>query len=535
MRNKVKIIVALLAATVMLLPWSALNEVFAADAANVTVTGGEVAVGQEVAVTISISGNTEKILVTDLWVEYDPAILEAVEGTYTAGGGGKVRIFSDSGEATYTLKFKALAAGNSSVGVINSQSIIGTEKTDKATLFTSAGTVAVKGTASQSKNNELSALVVSPGTLTPAFSKDVTTYNITLSEFVNKLTISATPADAKAKVSVSGASMDPGDNVTKVTVTAENGDQKVYTIYTKIPVTETKPEEKKDLQIEFNGKKYNVISNFDESLLPEGYEAQEYTYKKNKINVGKGLANGNILFCISEADVKDAPKQFVIYNEQTGNFSMLMLITTRGLSYTIVEDADVLNSVEIPEGFVESSYTINNIPYRVWMDGNDATAQYFIIYAVGPNGDAGWYQYDMTEETMQRAFINKASQESATEPAKVEETSSAALETPTADESALQMEYDNYVKKTRVAMSMMAVLLAVVIIIIIIFIIRSFHDSQSDEYEYDESGYSEGPSSRYDIEEEMNRKREVKKETKTKKEKKASSDDDDDDEITFLG
>lgn len=532
MKSKIKAVFAIALTILMLFP---LTNVYADDSANVSVSGGEVAIGQEITVTISITGNTEKILMADLWVEYDAAVLEAVAGSYSGGGGGKVRILSDSGESTYTLKFKALTAGASSVGVINAQSIVSTEKTDKATIFTSAGTVTVKGTAAQSKNNDLSALVVSPGTLTPAFSKDVTTYNITLDAFVNKLTISATPADAKAKVAVSGAAMDPGDNVTKVTVTAENGEQKVYTIYTKIPVTETKKEETKDLQIEFNGKKYNVISNFDESLLPEGYEAQGYEYKKNKINIGKGLANGNILFCISEAEVKDAPKQFVVYSEQTGTFSQLLLITTRGLSYTIVEDNDVMSSVEIPAGFVESSYTINNIPYRVWMDANDPSSECFIIYGVGPTGQAGWYQYDMNEGTMQRAFINKASNEPETEPVTVEETTESKVEEPTVDTTALQMEYDNYVKKTRVAMSMMAVLLAVVIIIIIIFIIRSFHDSSDDEeYTFDESRYLENTSKNEKKEEPEYQKKEVKEE-KPKKEKKSKSDDDDDDEIKFLG
>lgn len=486
------------------------QKIYAADAVNVTITSTETTVGGEVEVTITLSGNSETLAMADMWITYDASVLEPVSG-YDQGGGGKIRILSFSGESTYKLKFKGVAAGTSNVELLRDQSIISSTATDQMQMYASAGSVTVKGAVTQSKNNNLSALTVSPGTLTPAFSKDVTTYNITLTESCSRLTVSATPEDAKAKISVWGAAMDPGDNTTKITVTAENGEQKVYTIYTKVPVTEKPKDEEKDIIIDVDGSMYKIISNFEEDLLPEGYEAADYTYKNKKIVVGKGLTNGNILFCVSDASIEKADPMFVIYDEQSGKFAYLKLITTKGLSYTVVEDIVAANSVEIPQGYVESEYSINNLVYKVWVEEDNEAAGYFIIYCINVNGDAGWYQYDIAEGTMQRAFLNgNAAVE--TEKPEVEETEpqvSEETEKSQSEYDELEEKYNNYVKKTRIALGMMAILLVMVVIIVVIFTVKTFHD---DEDEYED---------------------EAEEEQTVKKSKKKKSDDDDD--FTFVG
>lgn len=496
---------------VMMLMLMMPQNIYAADAVNVTISGAETTVGGEVEVTITLSGNSETLAMADMWITYDAAVLEPVSG-YDQGGGGKIRILSFSGESSYKLKFKGVAAGTSNIELVRDQSIISSTVTDQMQMYASAGSVTVKGAVTQSKNNNLSALTISPGTLTPAFSKDVTTYNITLTESCSKLTVSATPEDAKAKISVWGAAMDPGDNTTKITVTAENGEQKVYTIYTKVPVTEKPKEEEKDIIIDVDGSMYKIINNFEEDLLPEGYEAADYTYKNKKIVVGKGLTNGNILFCVSDASIEKADPMFVIYDEQSGKFAYLKLITTKGLSYTVAEDVIAMNSVEIPQGYVESEYSINNQIYKVWVEEQNPTAGYFIIYCTNVNGDAGWYQYDISEGTMQRAFLNGSTPAETTKPT-VEETESQVPEEPEKSQSEyekLEEKYNNYVKKSKLALGMMAILLVVVVIIVVIFTVKTFHDSHDDEYE-----------------------EEPEEEITVKKTKKRKSDDDDD--FTFIG
>ncbi|MDD6573128.1 MAG: cadherin-like beta sandwich domain-containing protein [Thermoflexaceae bacterium] len=514
---KKRIFAFLMVLFVLLIP----NTKVYAAAVNVNITGGATTVGGETEVTVTLSNQTEEIGVLQLCITYDPAVVEAVSG-FDGGGGGKIFITSTEIKSSYTIKFKGTAAGTSTIAVSQTDSKVYALKKDANNqdqlmeVYAGTGSVEVKGTANQSKNNNLSALTVSPGTLTPAFSKDVTTYNITLTESCSRLTVSATPEDSKARISVWGAAMDPGDNTTKITVTAENGDTKVYTIYTKVP--EAPKVEEKPIIIDIDGALYNVISNFDEELLPEGYEAVDYTYKGKKIVVGKGISNGKIIFCVSDASVEKADQQFVVYDEQTGSFSNLLMITTKGSSYTVVESLDALNSVTIPEGFVESEYTLNNVKYKVWVDANNESAQYFIIYCTNVNGESGWYQYDILEGTMQRAFLNGFTFGSAdtTKPETIETQPQTTEEPDNEKNGELQAEYDNYVKKTRLALGLMAFLLVAVVIIVVIFTVKSFHDSHEEYDEEEEEAYEEDDRES--------------KETRSKKTKN-----DDDDDFTFIG
>ncbi len=87
--------------------------------------------------------------------------------------------------------------------------------------------------AALSTNNKLQALTVSNATISPAFDPNVTEYTAEVPFTVTKLVITPIPAD-KAEVTVSNPTLKP-DAETKVTitVTAESGAKKVYTITVK--------------------------------------------------------------------------------------------------------------------------------------------------------------------------------------------------------------------------------------------------------------------------------------------------------------
>ena len=86
-----------------------------------------------------------------------------------------------------------------------------------------------------SNNNDLSGITIDGFLLSPVFSAENTEYVIWLPYETENVTVSGTPADSKANVTVEG-----GDNLTagvdneiKVICTAEDGTQKVYTIIAK--------------------------------------------------------------------------------------------------------------------------------------------------------------------------------------------------------------------------------------------------------------------------------------------------------------
>lgn len=95
------------------------------------------------------------------------------------------------------------------------------------------------GTVTYSKNiaeplsaeNKLESLTISNTTISPAFSTNTTNYTTSVPFSVSKLDVLAKAVDSKAKVSVSSPNLKAG-GTTKVTitVTAENGAKKTYTI-----------------------------------------------------------------------------------------------------------------------------------------------------------------------------------------------------------------------------------------------------------------------------------------------------------------
>ena len=83
----------------------------------------------------------------------------------------------------------------------------------------------------KSSNANLGTLKIDKVTLTPAFDSDIQNYTANLEEDLTKLTVTANAENNKAKVKVEGnENLKDGENNIKITVTAENGDTKTYTV-----------------------------------------------------------------------------------------------------------------------------------------------------------------------------------------------------------------------------------------------------------------------------------------------------------------
>lgn len=84
----------------------------------------------------------------------------------------------------------------------------------------------------RSSNNKLASLSVNNGSLSPGFSANTENYTMSVPYSVSSLNIKATAEDSKAKVSISNQDNLVAEETTnvKITVTAENGSSKVYTI-----------------------------------------------------------------------------------------------------------------------------------------------------------------------------------------------------------------------------------------------------------------------------------------------------------------
>ena len=82
-----------------------------------------------------------------------------------------------------------------------------------------------------SSDATLSGITISAGALSPAFSPSVTQYAVQVGNEITSIDLSATANNAAATVSGTGTqSLNVGDNVFDITVTAEDGSQLIYTV-----------------------------------------------------------------------------------------------------------------------------------------------------------------------------------------------------------------------------------------------------------------------------------------------------------------
>lgn len=93
----------------------------------------------------------------------------------------------------------------------------------------------------KSSNNYLSSLKVSEGTLSPEFSFRTYNYTVNVGEEVNSIKVTAKAEHNKATVSGTGTKkLEPGENKINVTVKAEDGKERTYTIIVNKPTEEVK-------------------------------------------------------------------------------------------------------------------------------------------------------------------------------------------------------------------------------------------------------------------------------------------------------
>lgn len=172
---------------------------------------------------VTLSGTTQKI--GSPWaVEFNGNNFVAYDNNLSNPIKGNKTLF------TVTFKVKSVAAGTNIK--ISYTSVTASDGSADANV----GTVTYSKTvaAPLATENNLASLTVSNATISPAFSAGTTSYTANVPFEVSKLNVSATAADGKAKVSVNSPNLTPnGTTKVTVTVTAENGAKKTYTISVK--------------------------------------------------------------------------------------------------------------------------------------------------------------------------------------------------------------------------------------------------------------------------------------------------------------
>ena len=404
------------------------QKVNAAPAVGTSVSSASGNVGDVVSVTVNIYADF-KLGASRMYLSYDADMLEYVSGA-DAGGAGSVN-WLDTGDnpVSKTINFKIIASGSSSVSVIGSSYVVGLDEysDEKIQVTGSSGTVSGKtggnsgnddnggnqgeddnnGGESYSSDNYLSSLEISPGSLSPAFSVGRTSYSVSVADDVTKLIVSADTRDGNANVRISDTSLSAGQNTIYITVTAENGDERTYTLNVTRGGTQESSSDSENssnqqnepqyTKVTMNGTDFVISDDFGAYPLPDGFEETEIDYNGTKVKAAKGYA-GKVTIMYLDAVLSPEKSGYYIYDSVTKTFSKYIQIAQPSISYVIL---NITSSMEIPAGYKLSEEQINGMDVIVLKGSSD---QYCLFYGVSSDGVTGWYCYDYKYQTIQRFF-----------------------------------------------------------------------------------------------------------------------------------
>lgn len=174
-----------------------------------------------------------------------------------SGGEGYVNISAENGTVDKNYEWVGnnsltvnCTAGNSGTVKINVSGIIADSETSNDETKSGSVTININSEVSKSTEARLSNLGIKPNDFS-GFKRDKTEYSVEVPNNVTKVNVYATTVDSKAKVTsgTGNVSLKEGNNTVKVTVTAEAGNTKTYTLTIK-RATEKEEEEEALEQIE---------------------------------------------------------------------------------------------------------------------------------------------------------------------------------------------------------------------------------------------------------------------------------------------
>lgn len=418
MKKTLSILLALI--ITILLFSSTLSVSAAGTSVKVTASNTAPSVGSEVKITVTYTAD-KAIGCMRGFIKYDASVLEidlanskSVETVNdkdisATGGAGVLKLVwyhSQSKDKTlsFTLVFKAKKAGSSNITLTTEE----LSDTNEDLFNSPSGSVTVNVQNPQKSGNaNLSELYISSGSLSPAFSPSVTSYNIVIPYSVTVLKVSAETEDKDAKVTVEGSkNMKVGKNTRVIKVTAPNGTVKSYTLNitrqegtgsTTPTGTEEPTQNNEAAKVTVGDQVLYISKDLKDVTLPVGYEQVNVTVNDAAFPSVQDKSRSIVLLYLT--DENGGNGAFYVYNTATMTFSEFCSVNiTAGVYAFLTPDGSVI----IPEGFTQTFVTVNEKTIAAWNFPDEAMKDYYLVYALSPAGTKGLYQYDTVEGTLQR-------------------------------------------------------------------------------------------------------------------------------------
>lgn len=285
---------------------------------------------------------------------------------------------SGNGSKSITIKVSNPSSGGSSGNRGSNSSSGGSKKPS------SGGSNSIDINKTYSSDNYLSDLKVEGYNID--FSKEKLEYELDVDEDVNSINITATSNDDNANVIGTGnIKLTDGVNNIKITVVAENGNEKVYQII--VNVKDLNP-----IKVKVGKEEYTVVKKVEQLTAPDNFSPIEADIDGKKVPALYNDITGYILVGLKD---KDGNVKLYVYDSKTDSYSIYNELTFNSVKLFYTDPKNV------PKGFEKVKIDLNGekvIAYTV-----DKKSDFYLVYGMNVNtGEIGWYRYDSVEKTLQR-------------------------------------------------------------------------------------------------------------------------------------
>ncbi len=387
--------------------------VFSASAATakaaVSASSSTVKPNDQFTVTLRVSADTGMGSVEGQ-LSYNASLVEFVSGSGVSGAGGLLTLSqwdstgNGASEFKFVITFKAKAEGS------NTFTFTSTEISDVNFNYLSnvsaSSSVSIQAEKPLSSNNYLKGLTLSSGTLSPAFSKSVLNYTVNVPNETTTMYLTPTVEDSTATTSVSGsATLKVGSNTRKVTVTAQNGAKRTYTIKivraangsetpSDTPSSQESGNTVVDNQIFIDGKPFTVVDELPADKIPAEFSA---TVTKLGDKEVMAIVNGAGSVTMLYLEDENGEAKFYVYNKVDISYHLYQPLTVLNQNFIVIEKP---KSVTLPKGFSPRALELGENQYDAWI--YDANSDFYLVYLCNQKGELGFYLYDCADGTIQR-------------------------------------------------------------------------------------------------------------------------------------
>lgn len=386
---------------------------------SVSISGPtSVQVGDTVRVTVSVSGGP--------FYTYSGQVLSDDSSVLSGGGTLYNRNIESWSSYSKTFTFTAVSAGTASIYVDTNE--VNTIDVNENPVSVSGGSITIRvsspssggggsstgGSSSgssgnngstsneettpeetpeeettKSTDNTLSSLSVDKGTLSPAFSSDVTDYTVDLTNSETEITISATANDSKA--SVSGTGLQPlkiGANSFAVDVTSESGSRRSYIVNVNVSETPT-------VFLEKDGNQMGILNNLEGVDIPKGFTETKVSINGQEVTA---LVNEEGTVTLLYMQNANGEKQFFIYDPNSSDYSIYNPIALCGLDLAVI---DIPVDMQAKEGMTYGQVEVDGQTFYGWKFDDTGMENYTLLYLMDGSGTAHYYMHDSVLDNLQ--------------------------------------------------------------------------------------------------------------------------------------